>query len=354
MDYIYPSNCTMTMFNSTWNCETVALSLGYIFFLIVGMMSLSIWFLMQNYSSLKNGKLPAIVLCGLGISIFGFIILGLGLISWPIFLSTNSIADIEMFDSEWSVFTFAFSLTGLLLILSGLIISVIAIMIRLTKTYANIGKLLTFHSDEASELEILDDDETLPIIEKTGSVQSYASQVNEITIEHKKNLHFINRYFAWHGRMCARHPYIVILCAFIITGVFAIGFVNFQVQNNPVLLWSTTSSRSYQDLQFMNENYGPFWRIEQMVFTSKHESIPLISQQVINEILTIQNALQSIQQPYIDDDGNDEIATFQNLCFRPIPGEGCLVTTVTGYYQSNRTKLIESGSDNQCDTRHDV
>eukprot|EP00339_Tiarina_fusa_P000476 CAMPEP_0117030122 /NCGR_PEP_ID=MMETSP0472-20121206/21749_1 /TAXON_ID=693140 ORGANISM="Tiarina fusus, Strain LIS" /NCGR_SAMPLE_ID=MMETSP0472 /ASSEMBLY_ACC=CAM_ASM_000603 /LENGTH=1052 /DNA_ID=CAMNT_0004738069 /DNA_START=178 /DNA_END=3339 /DNA_ORIENTATION=+ len=278
----------MTMFNSEWHCETVALSVGYCCFLVIG--------------------------------------------RWPILLP-HGLGFIEMFNSEWSVFTFAFVLTGLFLVFFGLIVASIVVLVRVTVAHHNARRLSQAQIEESGD----DSPVNHSYVDSTHSIQDALVVKQEKELK-KKN--FITKYFAWHGRMCARQ---VIFCAFLMTGIFAIGFVNFQVQNNPVLLWSTTSSRSYQDLQFMNDNYGPFWRIEQMLFTPKDDSINLISQEVLNEILSIQEALQSIEQPYYDDDGNYEIATFQDLCFRPIPGEGCLVTTVTGYYQSNRTKMIEEG-----------
>lgn len=353
MDYIYPTNCTMTMFNSEWHCETVVLSIGYGVFLIIGFYSLIIWYIMHNYSNFTITTKPnAFILGSLTLPVVGFLFVIIGLILWPSLLN-HGLGFIKMFDSEWSVFTFGFIFTGLCLIFFGLIIASIIVMYQITITYkipkAARSKNPIDHrhiEDENELIDTIDDDDdaliTQSLLEEgTHSIQSSLKELQEKHIE-KKN--FITRYFAWHGRMCAKHPYIVIIAAFLITGMFSIGFVNFKVQNNPVLLWSTTSSRSYQDLQYMNENYGPFWRIEQMLFTPKNDNVTLISQEVINEILSIQNALQSIQAPYVDDDGNDEIATFQDLCYRPIPGQGCLVTSVTGYYQSNRTKIIEEGN----------
>lgn len=45
----------------------------------------------------------------------------------------------------------------------------------------------------------------------------------------------------------------------------------------------------------------------------------------------------------MDDDGNEEFAELKNMCYRPIPEEGCLVSSPLNYFQSDRVKLNTVG-----------
>ena len=344
MNYIFHETCTIVMFNSTWNCETVALGLGYLLFLVLGLYTLIISFISKNYRQFQREKTSrafSIMVGGLSITPVGFLMIVLGLILWPS-LSSVDLISVSMFNSDWNIFTFFFVTSGVLLVLFGLFVATLIVIYRLSVQHKDekyVFKPVTTSSDS----EETDTDNEIDHLEK--DLHSYESIPSD-TFDAKpikQHKAYLTRYFAWHGRMCARHPFKVIIGAFIITGLFSIGLINFSVQTNPVLLWSTTTSKSYQELQYMNENYGPFWRIEQMLFTPKNDSIDLISQEVLNEILTIQEAQIAIQANYTAADGTPGVVTFADLCYRPIPGSGCLITTPLGYYQQCRETLVNGG-----------
>ena len=115
MNYIFHETCTIMMFNSTWNCETVALGLSYLFFLVLGLYTLIISFISKNYRQFQREKTSrafSIMIGGLFITPLGFFLILVGRILWPSLAST-SLATISMFGSDWNVFTFFFIIFAL-------------------------------------------------------------------------------------------------------------------------------------------------------------------------------------------------------------------------------------------------
>ena len=346
MDYIFSTPCTMNMFEGEWRCDTVYLTISYAVFIIITLLTVILVYIKNNWKAYKekdeNDRSFTAILSLLILPIVGIFIMIIGLILWPILIDDQYI---QIFDTYMNGWSFAFICLGLSLIYLSLWTAAIIVLANIT-LHRNSKKEDTLVFDFHKQLESDDD------VEKTQSTTKLAPSINSYDmfpnvkkyVEKAPKKGIFKRYFAWHGRMCARHPFIVVSAGILLTILFSLGIFNFQLQNNPVALWASPSSSSYQQLVFNNENFGAFWRIEQMIFTSKNETDPtMIKMNILNEMLTIQEMTQNINASYIDTDGNTQYITLDDLCFQPIPGAGCLLETVLEYYQGNRTKLLSSG-----------
>lgn len=170
---------------------------------------------------------------------------------------------------------------------------------------------------------------------------AYYNRVSAAPSEHLESpalqYSYLQKYWLFHGRYCARHPYIVILLCIVFTGVCATGISRLVIQQEPEKLWTPPDSRSELDKNYFDEHFGPFFRVEQMIITSKIPGQQIISLPFLEQILEIQYAVEAIKVNV-----NGKTITLADLCFKPIPGQGCLIESVTEFWQNNITKLRET------------
>jgi hypothetical protein len=50
-----------------------------------------------------------------------------------------------------------------------------------------------------------------------------------------------------------------------------LGFINFKVEQDPIKLWSAESSTARQNKKYFDENFGPFYRITQLIIVPKED-----------------------------------------------------------------------------------
>jgi hypothetical protein len=51
-----------------------------------------------------------------------------------------------------------------------------------------------------------------------------------------------------------------------------LGFVNFKVEQDPIKLWSAESSTARQNKKYFDDNFGPFYRITQLIIVPKDKN----------------------------------------------------------------------------------
>lgn len=343
MDYIYPSPCTITMFNEPMNCDTLGTLMFYGVFLLVGFYAMIGWYYVnvgRHYSPEQPvPKSISIIFAGLTLAMAGAVFVALGLILWPILIDYEYV---EVFNSNWNIATVVFVAVGFVMILLGEVVAAGVVLYLITVSHEGVIDASTeayfagFSHDEDSDDEgeaeeaplHIEDYEPAPkrlhsfsgsdngfevsksIQGKEGSVDadmpadsadaesesSSTSSSHQTKATKKKSI--VTRYFEWHGRFCVRHPFWVLGAGVLLTFGFSLGMLELQIQNNPVLLWSTTTSQSYQQMEFSNEYFGAYWRVEMMIFTSKEDpGSSMVTLPILNELLTIQSKVRRVCAP---------------------------------------------------------
>lgn len=145
----------------------------------------------------------------------------------------------------------------------------------------------------------------------------------------------LQKYWFRHGVFVARHPIIIVLVCLVFAGVCSVGMMKFDTENDPEKLWTPPDAISAQNEEYFNENFGQFFRIEQLIITAENEGDPVLTLPILEQVLEIQKMIQAIQVTV-----NGTEITMDDLCFKPIPGEGCLILSVTEYWQNNMTNLM--------------
>jgi Niemann-Pick C1 protein len=136
------------------------------------------------------------------------------------------------------------------------------------------------------------------------------------------------------GSFNARRPWTVILLCILFTGLCALGLLNLEVETDPVKLWAPPKSTVVQQQDYFNEAFTPFYRIEQLIITLDPDFYPNITEnerilqgKYLTKLLELQDLVEAAQFEY-----NGRNYTWNDVCFHPIPGRGCIRESVTEYF----------------------
>lgn len=192
------------------------------------------------------------------------------------------------------------------------------------------------HNQRKSERLQLLQDATLSDDEDEGDTVHNAGMLDRPQSHYRLNSIF-DKSFSELGRKCARYPLITISLSLVIVLVLSIGWINFEVETNPVRLWVSPSSAAAKEKEFFDENFGPFYRAEQAFLvndTHKSGPGPVLSHDTLAWWFDVESRVQrmkSLQQG----------VTLNDVCFNPT-GAACVVQSLTGYFHGS---LSQGGKD---------
>uniref|UniRef100_A0A8C3IKM7 NPC1 like intracellular cholesterol transporter 1 n=1 Tax=Chrysemys picta bellii TaxID=8478 RepID=A0A8C3IKM7_CHRPI len=165
------------------------------------------------------------------------------------------------------------------------------------------------------------------------------------------------------GTMVASHPVSVILVSAVVVVGLSCGMVFIQLTTDPVELWSSPDSQARQEKDFYDQNFGPFFRTNQVILTAKgrpsytYDSLLLgrknfsgiLSMAVLLDLLELQTRLQEIEV-WSEKDGRN--VTLKDVCYAPLnpnnaSATDCCVNSLAQYFQNNRTRLEMTASQTQ-------
>ncbi|VDM95986.1 unnamed protein product [Thelazia callipaeda] len=162
-----------------------------------------------------------------------------------------------------------------------------------------------------------------------------------------------------YGEFCVNHSFVVfgfgisvaVLCS---SGMF---FVRFTT--DPVELWSSLASRARNEKQYFDNEFGPFYRTEQIIMYPKDQSFwshenqsdifeigwygPALRKTFIQQAAKLQEEVTNLVA--IADDGFQ--VRLQDVCYKPMEPDNqhCAIMTVLNYFQNNRTFIDKSSDD---------
>ncbi|EQC31057.1 hypothetical protein SDRG_11243 [Saprolegnia diclina VS20] len=153
------------------------------------------------------------------------------------------------------------------------------------------------------------------------------------------------------GSFCGARPWTVMAMAIGASILGSLGVLHMTIQNEPQKLWVPPTSTSAMQQRFFDEHFGPFFRIEQLIFHLPNGSDnDVITKAFLAEVGELQHRIMTTNATL----GN-EMISLDDLCFRPIPGKGCLVESPMQYWRGDVT-LVASDPDIKltiaCQTTH--
>ncbi|RKP37458.1 patched family-domain-containing protein [Dimargaris cristalligena] len=146
----------------------------------------------------------------------------------------------------------------------------------------------------------------------------------------------LRHFFFQLGIQCATHPRKVLILVGTVIALCSLGWRSFDIETSPERLWVGPQSTSAQNKRFFDDNFGPFYRTEQIVITpaADYKENTVITHHVLRQLFLLDEAVRQIISP-----GYNQ--TLTDLCFQPT-GEGCVVQSVTGYWQNSLEEFEDS------------
>lgn len=182
------------------------------------------------------------------------------------------------------------------------------------------------HNRRKSERLQLLQDAALSDDEDEGDLVHNAGILDRLQRQYKLNTICDNAFNAL-GRTSATYPLITIGASILVVVVFSMGWINFEIETDPVRLWVAPSSAAAKEKKFFDDSFGPFYRAEQaFVVNDTHHSSPgpVLSYDTLAWWFDVESRVQRMMSP-------DERVTLGNVCFNPT-GEACVVQSLTGYF----------------------
>ena len=166
----------------------------------------------------------------------------------------------------------------------------------------------------------------------------------------KLELFFENIFRVW-GTFVARNPWSIIIASIIISVYLASGvFFNFQVTTDPVDLWVPLGSEARNDMEYFNEKFWKFYRIEHILieprnidffmsrdFTSKNSDSQILFGPVFNQTFLLEAFDLYRNILAIGMDGNINI-TLDNICYKPMGGY-CATQSIFTYFHDDINRI---------------
>ena len=145
-----------------------------------------------------------------------------------------------------------------------------------------------------------------------------------------------DRAFARLGGACARYPLFTISTSVFVVFLLSLGWINFEVERDPVRLWVSPSSAAAQEKAYFDDKFGPFYRAEQaFLVNDSHPDggiSPVLTYDTLQWWFAVEKAIRRESFGGV---------TLDQVCFNPT-GKACVVQSVTGYFGGDFNKIKQS------------
>lgn len=151
------------------------------------------------------------------------------------------------------------------------------------------------------------------------------------------------RVFYAIGHASVKRPWLTIMLAFIAVLAASSGSIwYFQVETDPIHLWVSPASVAAQQKMYFDEEFGPFYRTTQLIFTLRdfEDSLDegeasIIQRDLFRRLFTIHKNITELQANITLPDGTQKKFDLKSVCFQPLQDGHCVVQSVTGYWQND-------------------
>lgn len=139
------------------------------------------------------------------------------------------------------------------------------------------------------------------------------------------------------GYLMARYPVIGVSVLLIVLGAFVPGLFKLEITNDPNDLWVNKDGDLYKEQQVSDDNFGAFFRAEQVIFKSRaNDDRDLIKTEYLEEVFWFQEIAKRTTVNY-----GGKTYGLKDLCWSALPDADCTIQTPLGYWQSNITRLLK-------------
>ncbi|GMH37538.1 hypothetical protein BSKO_05411 [Bryopsis sp. KO-2023] len=149
----------------------------------------------------------------------------------------------------------------------------------------------------------------------------------------------LSTWFQKQGLLIANHRGGALLIAALIFIFCSAGLYRLEVETDPEGLWTPKGSRSYIEQKEYMDSFGPFYRIETMIISTKENATSgvrpsILTKENVDLMFRFQKEVDGIQVDLMED-GETRNVSLSDVCFKPI-GDICAVESVLQYWQMDQ------------------
>lgn len=176
--------------------------------------------------------------------------------------------------------------------------------------------------------------ERMRLFEQPSIDEDEGDNINAPAWDHDSKEYSLNtaldNFFSKIGFTCARYPAFTIGTSLLVVGVMSLGWLNFQIETDPVRLWVSPTSEAAAEKAFFDENFGPFYRAQQAFLvndtTVERGASPVLSYETLGWWFDVENRIRRLKS--LDGTILDEV------CYKPTD-QGCVIQSATSYFGGN-------------------
>ena len=122
----------------------------------------------------------------------------------------------------------------------------------------------------------------------------------------------------------------------ILTGLF---FMDFEL--SPQKLWVSQDSITNNQQLFFGKKFGTYFRVNQIIYHPIEEKYgkDIFNKETIEKLYYLQNNISKSQIEF-----NNKNYTVDDLCYKPVSGKGCMITSPMSFWKNNLTALQNTKS----------
>ena len=142
--------------------------------------------------------------------------------------------------------------------------------------------------------------------------------------------------FYWIGLKMAHHPIIIMLLIISFMSILMSGLIFLDFETAPQKLWvSQTSQTNYHQI-FFGKKFGQYFRINQMILRKEGDNTDLWQKEYVDKIFKIQEKVTSSKFDFLNTQWS-----IDDLCYKPVSGRGCMITSPTNFWKEDYEKFKE-------------
>ena len=167
---------------------------------------------------------------------------------------------------------------------------------------------------------------------------------NELILGLKLERLYEKTFRCW-GVFVAKHPWPVIISSLIISLILTIGvYTKYQVTTDPIDLWVSSESQARHDMEYFNQHFWKFYRIEQIILEPKNSNYfqreitendekknvtfgPAFNYEFLKEAFKLQLKIQNLTAL----NSNGKLISLNDICFKPL-GEDCATQSIFTFF----------------------
>ena len=143
--------------------------------------------------------------------------------------------------------------------------------------------------------------------------------------------------FSRLGGWCARFPLVTISTSVLVVVLLSLGWINFEVERDPVRLWVSPLSAAAEEKAYFDSNFGPFYRAEQVFLvndTLESGPGPVLTYDTLRWWFDVESQIDRVKS-------YERNLTLGDVCLNPT-GRACVVQSLTGYFGGDFSNVKRS------------